>query len=1088
MRREPSLTFSGALDILGAQDPSKYSRLSKVLGGVVLVSGVATAVATLGPAAAAPLAAVAPFWGWVDQKNEAMGLLRDLHAAFRKGLGTAPTRRRRELVAAAHTTVVVSSFFQVLREAVGERAYAALKITEREQLTVALGPHTGLLRALYEAEVPAPGPGQGFAATESAIRTWYHALAERTESFLQGLNAWHRAALDPDLDELAAEKYRENYVALAAAVPEFRIWASLDEHAATQYAISALTDELGHQHDGLARVEALLTLAATASTPVRQPEPQAVIARANRSQLDQRIINPAEARHLGPVVLPTVGNAFVAPSYRVTEMDPRTPVTDETWWQHQPRHDDLDVWLAGYALAPRATSLPLLLLGHPGAGKSMLMRVLAARLPVSDYTVTLVPLRAVSANATVVDQIQQALDRSTNRRVAWADLADTSVDTIRVIILDGLDELLQASQHDRSGFLQEVTDFQRVEAEQDRPAIVIVTSRTVVADRVDIPAGTTVLKLDDFDDQQIKRWLREWNETNAVPIAAGLVRGLSAEVALGQRELACQPLLLLILALYSADPQAEPLTGGISRTALYQNIIASFARREVLKEGTLADERLRTAVNAKIERLCVAAFAMFNRGRQNTMEIELSADLTALQGADPLDGEEPGQRLLGEFFFVHTAEATVLGAGDTSARRRERRSYEFLHATFGEYLVAYRILEELRDVADTAYSSRRERDPDDTQLATLLSHQPIAARASIVGFFLDLFADLDAREQGDVTRVLTFLARNYRVRAAPGASGSYRPTPPDLVRRLACYSANLVLLRVAVAESGTPLGDVATSAEEWASTVSLWKSGLAVDGWHAVLGVLDRRNDDLVVSTGTVSPPMADYRHACLIDDAAARARLKFGLIFVDDVWVDDDRDPGVALLAAICAFTAGRDGSGYFAAPPGEVGRGTAELIGNALERMMLGTQAGPELVDQCLRLIVELDLLHEIDSTAILLNLARYPSLLDDIPELQDVRRYRSTATGPILLRCLAHYEDDEFSPQFRRFKDDLAASSPHQAVIADSLPEAAADVIQQVTAALREDEGHFPEAAFGLRHSSYRLWSDFSAAIAHSPGQKR
>ena len=106
-----------------------------------------------------------------------------------------------------------------------------------------------------------------------------------------------------------------------------------------------------------------------------------------------------------------------------------------------------------------------------------------------------VPLRKVSANAPLLDQIQQALDPATNRRVDWWRLSGQSASTIRVVVLDGLDELLQASNSDRSGYLQEVMEFQRLEAEQEPPVIVAVTSRTVVADRVDIPRGTTVVKL-----------------------------------------------------------------------------------------------------------------------------------------------------------------------------------------------------------------------------------------------------------------------------------------------------------------------------------------------------------------------------------------------------------------------------------------------------------------------------------------------------------------------------------------------------------------------------------------------------------------
>jgi hypothetical protein len=204
--------------------------------------------------------------------------------------------------------------------------------------------------------------------------------------------------------------------------------------------------------------------------------------------------------------------------------------------------------LAGYVTSPDAVRLPMLLLGHPGAGKSLLTKVLAARLPASVYTVVQVPLRRVSANAPLINQVQEALDLATNRRVEWWQLAGQSTGTVRVVLLDGLDELLQASQQDRSGYLQEVMEFQRREADQQQPVVVIVTSRTVVADRVNIPPGTAIVKLDPFIDDDIADWLGRWNRINAAAITVGKVRELTVTAARRQPELAQQPLLLLMLA------------------------------------------------------------------------------------------------------------------------------------------------------------------------------------------------------------------------------------------------------------------------------------------------------------------------------------------------------------------------------------------------------------------------------------------------------------------------------------------------------------------------------------------------------------
>ncbi|BBH70483.1 hypothetical protein ACTI_71680 [Actinoplanes sp. OR16] len=1059
MRREPSLTFSGALEILGAQDPSRFQRLSRLLGGVILVSG----VAALGSAAAAPLALIAPIWGWVDQKNEAIGLLRDLHAVFRRGLGKAPTRTRRELVAAAHTTIVVSSFFEALRDHLGEEI-EDLELTSREQAHVGLGPHDSLLRALYEAEVPAPDASRGFTETTKAIKEWYDSMTDRTQRFLEGLAHWDGVDLDQVVSEAAVEKYRERYIDLAAAVPEFRIWASLDEHAATRYAISALAGDLTRRHDDLLRLESLLTLAAGPAIP--RSEPQEVVALANAGRLDQPIISPAEARHLGPVVLPSVRTAFVAPSYRVAGMGPQTPVTDEKWWDDQDRRDDLDVWLAAYALTPQSTRLPLLLLGHPGAGKSMLMRVLAARLPPDDYTVTLVPLRSVGANAGVVDQIQTALDQATNRRVSWADLADRSLETVRVVILDGLDELLQASEHDRSGFLQEVTDFQRVEAEQRRPVIVIVTSRTVVADRVDIPSGATVLKLDDFDDDQIHRWMRAWNDTNAHPIAAGLVQGMSRTMFADHLNLARQPLLLLILALYYADPDAVTLTAA-SPTVLYQDLFTSFIRREVLKDGPVAERTLDKAIRAKLDRLCVAAFAMFNRGRQHTTEAELTADLVALHGAGALDGEEPGQRLLGEFFFVHTAEATVLGAGET--RRRERRSYEFLHATFGEFLIAYKILDELRAAAARAYTDRYESKPDDGRLAALLSHQPLAGRATTLVFVRSLFTKLEQAERDDIIRVLAFVSETYRTRQAPGLVHAYQPTPPDAVRRLACYSANVTVLRLFTSSGAIAVGD----ENEWASTMNLWKSGLRLDGWLAMLSTLSRDGGDLTYPGASATPETADYWQAALSDDLVAQVRNAVGLAVNDGILLDDGRIPGLHVLTGLTSVIVGRNISRVKMRLPLEISPALADAIAGSIEELLILMQPNETDAHDLLRPAIGLGKLGEIDPTVLLLTVCQAPALLEEVAQLRDPDLYRRVKLAPLLGRCFGPADH----PELRELMEILESLHPDEAAVARALPDEAVTAITELVATFGE------VGANPLRLSVIESWEKWLRELAQN-----
>ena len=227
---------------------------------------------------------------------------------------------------------------------------------------------------------------------------------------------------------------------------------------------------------------------------------RAAVTWANAGILDERIIQADRERYPAGLEIPRVREIYINPRYRVAEFDDWARPSDERWWEDRELRGDFDVFLARHVTSPDATRRPLLLLGHPGAGKSLLTKVFAARLPASEYTVVRVPLRRVSADAEIHHQIEEVLDVSTHQRIAWSDLAEQSGDTVRVVLLDGLDELLQASEHDRSRYLEDVMDFQERETMQGRPVVAVVTSRTVVAHRVRVPDGTTIVKLDPFKE------------------------------------------------------------------------------------------------------------------------------------------------------------------------------------------------------------------------------------------------------------------------------------------------------------------------------------------------------------------------------------------------------------------------------------------------------------------------------------------------------------------------------------------------------------------------------------------------------------
>ena len=1156
MWREPSLTFEGALKLLGHRDPRWIKKLDTALGAGFLVGGTIGTVAA-GPAALPALGMFAAVWAWLEPKDQAIELLKQAVGKLSEKFPGSAGYERRQLIAAAHTTIVVAAFFEVLRDRAEARDFDKLQIPDKakaalishhprsdfifpidggQPVIVEHGAEHPIFQSLYVNEIPAPYPALGFDENSRRLYPWYRAFSEDVRWLLRGIASMKSPEVRKIIDRInwdnvadeATDRYRSLFLGLAATVPEFAIWASLGEHAATRSALGSVGDTVRRvgdtvadvasdvrkagdavadigadigglraaidaalevRRDALGRVEALLALGAAPGDAPR--DLRGIMNRANRGVLTETII-PVDAHTYGPdIKFPSVDQIYINPQYRAMVLDsglsgrtlpgrraqrtaesphassqeapasiaaeaagmagtgtaagdaPGSPgggsrsslgsrgtarVADERWWEQLPSRDDFDLMLAGHVTCPNATRVPMLLLGHPGAGKSMLVKLLAARLPASEYTVVRVALRRVGAHAPIIDQIRDGLDLATHGRVReWWQLAEQGGDTVRVVLLDGLDELLQASQQDRSGYLQEVAEFQRVEAEQGAPVVVMVTSRTVVADRVTIPDGTTVVKLDPFSDEDIIDWISRWRNANWDAITSGRMGELTLHAAHAQPELARQPLLLLMLALYAADRSMPLIDQNLGTAELYRRLLGGFAEREAAKEldrdrrgakpGDLGSDDLKRLTDNHLSRLEIAALGMFNRGRQDVGEDELGKDLDALDSrlmtrSRPV---EAGQRIIGEFFFVHAPEARTMPVSDAAeARSRQfataRRAYEFLHATFGEYLVAQRIMDELADVAMSAFDRRHSSaEPDDSRLFALLCHQPLAVRSSTIDFAISIYDDLPSQGQARIAEVLEVLLSNYRAPRAEKYS-AYRPTPPDQVRQLACYSANLVSLRIMLGRepTGVPVAKLLRAPDggmgKWRSTVRLWKAGLDSDGLQAVLDSVEIQqvaDEAPVVTLYPLSSPESHFSgsrrgsafngitFARLAGDEALERYLRYGAAAADsqtytfhidtELWADTVAS---RLIAAIVGEGVNFD---WLPHPPSNTSRRDIARIAELIFSYLKFFNDNPESYTQLLKLLFALPRVFDIDELALAAAVIKNPRLRDEVPELR-------------------------------------------------------------------------------------------------------
>ncbi|MBT2492049.1 hypothetical protein J7E96_26690 [Streptomyces sp. ISL-96] len=824
------LSYSDAVAILGG-DSAALAAADQALGGALSMATGGASDAVLDLFAA---------------RGGVLRLGRDLTTGLRERLGSAERADRTERIAAAHAVLVVTAYFDALGELELPFEFAELGLTRREQISLAGGAdiERSFVRALVATAIPQPAPHQPYEEVLVELRNWYMGLTDRLHRFITGLavrdrldERQRRAVVDALADTLpptAVERYQELYSQLALEVPEFGFWSGQLEHQATR----------AHLRQALTGVESALA----GLTTVRPfSHAAAALATGYRAALPRPIL--AEGDAPTGVCLPTLGEGYVDPDFRVRAVTegPHGPAEEE-WWETVPVRSDLTEYLAGALTSVASTTAPLVVLGQPGAGKSVLTKILAARLPEAGFLPVRIVLREVPADADVQDQIEYAVRAATGERATWPELVRAAEGSVPVLLFDGFDELLQATGVSQSDYLVRVARFQQREADQGRPVLALVTSRTAVADRASYPEGAVALRLEPFRKQQVERWLDLWNHLNEPYLTANGLRPLPAAVAARHQALASQPLLLLMLALYDATGNALQCGAGneepLGEAELYEELLASFAVREVGKSATaLTKQQLADRVEQELQRLSLISFGMLNRHRQWITSAELEQDLTALLGRPqshqaagfraPLDQAEIA---LGRFFFVQRAQAL----------RDDQRlaTYEFLHATFGEYLAARLAVQLLSGLLDQRPAlSLGRAGVDDDLLYVLLSYAPLSSRQMLrfVGARIGLIPPEDRERLGEL--LVTVMA-DHRNRTEHRFS-EYRPTVRATSSRHGVYGANLMMLTVLVRD-GVKASEVfpgrANPAGVWHRYVLLWRSAFTEPEWTDFAIALDLRH------------------------------------------------------------------------------------------------------------------------------------------------------------------------------------------------------------------------------------------------------
>lgn len=765
--------------------------------------------------------------GVFNAQARILRLGRGVAAGLRDRLTGAGRVTRSQRLEAAHAVIVVTAYFEALDEAGLPFRVADLGLTADDQLRLAGddGAARDLLETLLDAALPGPAPHVSSERLADRLRQWYFEVSVRVVTFVEGLAVWDRMSdadrrlaarvLREEAPPQALIRYHDLFARLSQEIPEFALWTAQLEHQATRVQVRF----------ALAEVRSLLGSMSAGAAPSAAARG---LSNVYRALLDRPILSDGDAPG---VTLPTLESGYVDPDFRVCAVRSGARPADEDWWASARVRDDLSAYLAGALTAPAAWAAPIVVLGQPGAGKSLLTKMLAARLPDSDFLVVRVVLREVPADADLQDQIEASVRAATGERTGWPDLARAAGGAQPVVMLDGFDELLQATGVSHSDYLVRIAAFQQREADLGRPVAVLVTSRIAVAGRTRYPEGCVALRLEPFRDDQVAGWVRRWNRLNEGGLRARGLEPFPVDVAGRYPGLAAQPLLLLMLALYDAESNAlRRDAAALDESALYGQLLTLFARREVTKT---VPEPTAELVEAELQHLSLVAYSMINRRRQWVTEAELDGDLRALLGesrpAGRADFRQPMTRAglaLGRFFFIQRAQA-VLDGGTL-------QTFEFLHATFAEYLAA-------RLAVRLAAGLPGQRPAlvvgparvDDDQLFALLSFAPLSSRQQlrfVRGCATSMLADAERVSLAQVLRAL-FVDSAFR---AEHRLAAYEPVARPVYARHGLYSMNLLLLILCLepaVQASDLFRDDPDPGGAWHRRALLWRSSLNEQEW-----------------------------------------------------------------------------------------------------------------------------------------------------------------------------------------------------------------------------------------------------------------
>lgn len=920
------LSFEGACQIIKGECPELVSDIDK-FSSLVLTTGVAATIpitVAVGPTVLTPAAIILTTVGTL---SNLFGVKNEILAISERVIAKVISRRDRdtlkefERMRQAYSMICYTAFFEAIyHDETLLPLMRKLKMTKEEKYNLIIHATKDLLGKDHERTndietdwlklaIDLPQPGDTFERQHKLLSPLYELLADRLGNFFELETVKEQLQKSGDqrkikgtlmkIPKKALEYFKAQYYGLAMKYSEFAIWLNLQESENERIQQEEIAEYSRKLTDLAAYEKKVVDLGFHKMEEVINDIPLQ-IERTKINKLLQQLKNwyintinePVIDDSQQALIYPKKSEIFIPQAFRVLHYTGNERLEDEQTWENLQRRDDLSAFLLSYFNHPTSIYTPLIILGQPGSGKSLLSSMLAARLTAqtSSYTPIRVVLRHINTDATISEQIRDQIYKDTNLDHTWGEIVDYLEDRPPLVIFDGYDELLQATgKAFFLGYLRDIEEFQRNELKRgQKPIRAIVTSRISLIDKAVIPKHATIVRLLEFDAKRQVEWVLHWNNVNSTYFEQTHTKAFTLpQDNESINKLAEQPLLLMMLAIY--DSVGNPLlkVKNLDQSLLYSELLRRFIERELKKNEQLSRswqrEELDEAIDREMARLGVAAIGMFNRRKLSINKEDLNVDLkffdlekSALERQShqsPLIGERdllPAEKMFGSFFFQQLT-AVHKSVGPTTSLKHQGRgdelAYEFLHNTFGEFLTAdfmsHKILEEttaiqyltnMPSLRGTLSQKIERLDGLGPRWFTCFIYAPLFSRPVIVNLLHEWLQHCLERQELNLQEFLTYfdiivtshIDLLFTTYALPpltveGTQNPFSSLP--ILGHLAIYTLNLILLRTLFAPSGyifdeTKYKSSVDGTRVWDSLTGLWRAWFSFEKLNELAAIL----------------------------------------------------------------------------------------------------------------------------------------------------------------------------------------------------------------------------------------------------------